>query len=174
MHRRLTLAETDALAAEAHAGQTDRIGVPYVEHVRAVARGLAPISERLAQAGLLHDVVEDTEWTLDGLLAAGVPAEVVALVDAVTNRPGVPYEAMIRSIVEAAEAGDEEVALLKIADNAHNSHPDRTAALPAGDRKRLEAKYRAARRLLWPTVGRDQLEAVVRRVNPSLLDRSGD
>ncbi|MET8677774.1 HD domain-containing protein [Streptomyces sp. NPDC004647] len=165
--RRLTLAETDALAAEAHAGQTDRIGVPYVEHVRAVAHGLAPVGDRLAQAGLLHDIVEDTEWTLEGLRAAGVPADVVALVDAVTKRPGVPYTDMIRAI-----AADEDAALVKIADNAHNSHPDRQAALPEEQRARLAAKYRDARAVLWPAVDRTLLETVVHRINPALLDGS--
>jgi (p)ppGpp synthase/HD superfamily hydrolase len=163
--RTLTFAETDALAAEAHAGQTDLIGAPYVEHVRAVAHGLAPAGERLAQAGLLHDVVEDTAWTLDGLLAAGVPAEVVDLVDAVTKRPGMPYADMIRTI-----AGDRRAALLKIADNAHNSRPDRLAALPEERRIRLAAKYEDARAVLWPVVDRELLETVVRRINPSLLD----
>ncbi|MGP3927997.1 HD domain-containing protein [Streptomyces sp. 8N616] len=164
-HRTLTLAETDALAAEAHAGQTDRIGVPYVEHVRAVARALAPAGERLAQAGLLHDIVEDTEWTLGGLLAAGVPAEVVTLVDAVTKKPGTAYADMIRRI-----AADEGAALLKIADNAHNSHPDRLAALPEEQRARLAAKYEDARAVLWPVVDPALLRTVVGRINPSLLD----
>lgn len=161
----LSYAEIDALAAEAHAGQTDLIGVPYVEHVRAVARGLAPVSERLAMAGLLHDVVEDTAWTCDGLLAAGVPADVVALVDAVTHRPGVPYPEMIRAL-----AADPEAALLKISDNAHNSRPDRLAVLPDDRRERLARKYRAAREVLWPVVERERLETVVRVVNPSLLE----
>ncbi|MFF3764719.1 HD domain-containing protein [Streptomyces sp. NPDC001922] len=161
----LTSAEVDALAARAHSGQTDRIGVPYIEHVRAVAHGLAPVSERLAQAGLLHDVVEDTAWTAEGLLAAGVAADVVSLVDAVTKRPGVPYAAMVRGL-----AADPDAALLKIADNAHNSRADRQAALPPADRARLTAKYREAREVLWPAVDRELLETVVRRINPSLLD----
>ncbi|MCM2577937.1 HD domain-containing protein [Streptomyces meridianus] len=161
----MPFADVDALAAAAHAGQTDKIGVPYVEHVRAVARGLVPVSERLAMAGLLHDVVEDTGWTCAGLLEAGVPADVVALVDAVTKRPGVPYPDMLRAI-----AADPDAALLKIADNAHNSRPDRLAALPADGRERLAEKYRAARDVLWPAVDRGRLETVVRSVNPSLLE----
>ncbi|MGP3982044.1 HD domain-containing protein [Streptomyces sp. KR80] len=163
----LSLAEIDALAAEAHAGQMDLIGVPYVEHVRAVAHGLAAVSERLAQAGLLHDIVEDTDWTLDGLLAAGVRADVVALVDAVTKKPGVAYADMIRAIAE-----NEDAALVKIADNAHNSRPDRMAALPEEQRARLMVKYRDARAVLWPVVDRPHLEAVVGRINPLLLDGS--
>lgn len=52
---------------------------------------------------------------------------------------------MIRSI-----AGKPRATLVKIADNAHNSLPERAADLSAPDRERLAAKYRAARRVLWP------------------------
>ncbi|MFG2195189.1 HD domain-containing protein [Streptomyces sp. NPDC048639] len=161
----LTLTETDALAAAAHAGQTDKIGVPYIEHVRAVAHGLVPAGDHMARAGLLHDVVEDTDWTLARLLSAGVPAEVVALVDAVTKKPGITYRDMIRTI-----AADEDASLLKIADNAHNSRPDRLAVLPEDQRARLAAKYEDARTVLWPVVDPELLETVVRRINPALLD----
>ena len=48
--RLLSVSEVDALAAEAHAGQVDKIGVPYIEHVRAVAAGLAPFGDELVMA----------------------------------------------------------------------------------------------------------------------------
>ncbi|MGK5630755.1 HD domain-containing protein [Streptomyces sp. URMC 123] len=164
MGRTLTPAEAEALAAEAHAGQTDKAGAPYIEHVRAVGRGLEHISERLAMVGYLHDIVEDTDWTLEGLREAGVPDDVVALVDTLTRRPGVSYEDMIRKIAQ-----DPDAALVKIADNAHNTLQERTAALPEDERARLAEKYRAAREVLWPVVDRELLESVVERVNPALL-----
>ncbi|MGF1427059.1 HD domain-containing protein [Kitasatospora sp. LaBMicrA B282] len=160
----LTVAEVDALAAQAHAGQVDKIGVPYVEHVRAVAHGLAPIGDVLEMAGLLHDVIEDTDWTAERLVAAGVPEAAVALVVAVTKRPGVPYEEMIRRV-----AADPPACLVKIADNAHNSLPERAAQLPQEKRARLAAKYAAARRVLWPAAEQAQVAGIVQRVNPALL-----
>ncbi|MER5479371.1 HD domain-containing protein [Streptomyces sp. NPDC002734] len=160
-----TVEEVEALASAAHAGQVDKVGVPYVEHVRAVAAGLVPFGDRLVMAGLLHDVVEDTAWTAEGLRAAGVPDDVVGLVEAVTNQPGVPYEEKIRRIT-----GNREATLVKIADNAHNSRADRAAALPEEARARLGAKYRAAREVLWAAVDRADVEAVVTIVNPALLD----
>ncbi|MGW0121472.1 HD domain-containing protein [Streptomyces sp. NPDC003327] len=156
--------EVDALAATAHAGQYDKIGVPYVEHVRAVAAGLAPFGDELVMAGLLHDVLEDTDLTADELLAAGVPARVVRIVEAVTNRADVPYEERLRRI-----SGDRDATLVKIADNAHNSLPARSERLPADRRERLAAKYRAARATLWPAADRADVEAVLRIVNPALL-----
>ncbi|GHG12622.1 HD domain-containing protein [Streptomyces zaomyceticus] len=162
-----TLAEVDALADRAHAGQTDRIGVPYVEHVRAVAAGLAPFGPHLAMAGLLHDIVEDTEWTAEQLRAAGIPDRVVAVVEAVTNVPGTAYEEKIRRITE-----DPDATLVKIADNAHNSRSDRAAALPPGARERLAAKYRAARQVLWAAADPADIATILRVVNPELLEES--
>lgn len=156
--------EVGFLADRAHAGQVDKIGVPYIEHVRAVAAGLAPFGDELVMAGLLHDIIEDTDWTAGQLRAAGIPVRVVEIVEAVTNQPGTPYAERMRRIT-----GDAQATLVKIADNAHNSRPDRAAQLPPDKRARLADKYRAARAVLWPLAHRDDIEAIVRIVNPSLL-----
>ncbi|MER5443606.1 HD domain-containing protein [Streptomyces sp. NPDC002790] len=156
--------EIAVLADTAHAGHVDKIGVPYIEHVRAVAAGLEPFSDILVMAGLLHDVLEDTDWTAEGLREAGVPSRVVEIVQAVTNAPGTPYEEKIHRIT-----GDPDATLVKIADNAHNSHPDRATQLPTAPRERLHAKYRAARATLWPAAARADIETIVRIVNPALL-----
>ncbi|MFF9850569.1 HD domain-containing protein [Streptomyces litmocidini] len=159
-----TLAEVDELADRAHAGQVDKAGVPYVAHVRAVAAGLEPLGPELAMAGLLHDVIEDTGWTAERLRAAGIPARVVALVEAVTNDPDTAYEEKLRRIAE-----DPDATLVKIADNAHNSRADRAAALPPAQRERLAAKYRAARAVLWPAADPGDIATILRVVNPDLL-----
>ncbi|MFD9128812.1 HD domain-containing protein [Kitasatospora sp. NPDC059571] len=165
----LTLADVDALAARAHAGQRDRIGVPYVEHVRAVAAGVAPFGTGVQMAALLHDVLEDTPVTAGELLRAGVPAAVVATVTRVTRVPGVPYPEMLRQV-----AGDHSAALVKIADNAHNSLASRAALLPEADRVRLAVRYRDARALLWPAVAAADVRTVVGIVNPALLAELDD
>lgn len=159
-----TVSEVDAFAFGAHAGQVDKIGVPYIEHVRAVAAGLAPFGDELVMAGLLHDVIEDTDWTAEQLRAAGVPDRVVTTVEAVTNQRGVSYEEKINRIIR-----DSNATLVKIADNAHNSHPKRAARLPEEKRARLAAKYRAARDVLWAAADDRDIEAIITIVNPSLL-----
>ncbi|MGW5258451.1 HD domain-containing protein [Streptomyces sp. NPDC004012] len=159
-----TVEEVDDFAAEAHAGQVDRIGVPYIEHVRAVAAGLTPFGPELVMAGLLHDVIEDTDWTAEQLKAVGVPARVVAVVETVTNQPGVLYGEKIKRITNNRDA-----TLVKIADNAHNSHPDRAARLPAEQRDRLAAKYRQVRDTLWAAADSKHVEVILSIVNPSLL-----
>lgn len=163
----LSLADVDALAEAAHAGQTDAIGVPYVEHVRAVARGLEPFGEHLRMAGLLHDVVEDTHWTGEALLAAGVPGPVVDTVMRVTRYEGQDYAEMIRAV-----AADRSACLVKISDNAHNSLAERAAALAPDRRERLGRRYAKARAVLWAAVPEGDVRAIVSRVNPALLEGS--
>jgi (p)ppGpp synthase/HD superfamily hydrolase len=161
----LTVADVDALAVRAHAGQVDGIGVPYIEHVRAVAAGLEPFGDHLRMTGLLHDVLEDTELTAIDLLAAGVPGTVVETVQRLTRRPGLDYAEMIRMV-----AADRRACLVKIADNAHNSRPDRAAALPPDTRARLTHRYTQARAVLWAAVPREDVRTIVAVVNPALLD----
>ncbi|MCM8552296.1 HD domain-containing protein [Streptomyces sp. STCH 565 A] len=161
----MNVADVDALAAEAHAGQVDKIGVPYIEHVRAVAAGLAPFGDELVMAGLLHDIIEDTDWTAERLRREGLSDRVISAVEAVTNQKGVPYEEKIRRIIRSSDA-----TLVKISDNAHNSRPDRAAQLPDEKRARLAAKYRAARDVLWAAADDRDIEAIVTIVNPALLD----
>ncbi|PPS89475.1 HD domain-containing protein [Streptomyces sp. MH60] len=165
----LTVIQTYRLARDAHAGQADKIGVPYIEHVEAVAEGLAPFGKDLERAGLLHDIIEDTDWTAEALVKAGVPEHVVRIVEAVTNQPGVPYEEKIRRITKQRSA-----ALVKVADNAHNSRPDRAAQLPEDKRQRLAEKYSKARELLWPAVGQLDVEMIVSIVNPALKRELAD
>ncbi|MDX8512040.1 HD domain-containing protein [Mesorhizobium captivum] len=73
------------IAEEAHRGQKDKTGQPYIEHVRRVANAVETLDEKTV--AYLHDVVEKGEgWTLDRLEAAGFSLPVVAAVDALTRR----------------------------------------------------------------------------------------
>jgi len=162
----MSLKDVDGLAERAHAGQVDKIGVPYIGHVRAVAAGLAPFGETAQMAGLLHDVLEDTKWTVEGLLGVGVPKPVVDIVQIVTKAPGVAYLGNLKTIVTS---GSEVAVLVKIADNAHNSRPDRAQFLSTEQRTRLKSKYAAAREILWPAAARKDVEAIIEIVNPDLF-----
>lgn len=61
------------LARTAHDGENDKIGVAYINHPGAVAALVEVHGEAAQQVAWLHDVVEDTAWTLDDLRAAGHP-----------------------------------------------------------------------------------------------------
>ena len=56
------LAKAINLAMQAHAGQTDKAGMPYIGHVMRVMQAGRTIDEKIV--GALHDIVEDTPWTL--------------------------------------------------------------------------------------------------------------
>lgn len=66
-----TWEDARAIARVAHAGQTDKLEVDYMEHVEAVAAGLADFDPDVQVAGLLHDVVEDADLGLDHLRSSG-------------------------------------------------------------------------------------------------------
>lgn len=156
--------EADVIAAKAHRDQFDKNGVPYIEHARAVSAGLASFSEPIRVAGLLHDVVEDTDETLESLRAAGVTEVSLEIIDAVTKVPGSTKREQIERVIQGGYAA----LLVKTSDNAHNSLPDRLKHLDGPTRERLEAKYRGARRLMWPHLRPSDIYEILRIVNPSL------
>jgi (p)ppGpp synthase/HD superfamily hydrolase len=125
-----------AVAAAAHAGQVDKAGEPYILHPIRVMLRLHGDDARIA--GVLHDVVEDTEWTLDGLSEAGFSDVVVDAVESVTRREHETYEAFI------ARASKNPIGRrVKIADLEDNLDLDRIPNPTAEDHARIE-KYRRA------------------------------
>lgn len=73
------------IAEEAHRGQKDKTGRPYIEHLRRVADAVETLDEKTV--AYLHDVVEKGRgWNLARLETAGFGAPVVAAVDALTRR----------------------------------------------------------------------------------------
>lgn len=104
------------VATAAHAGQVDKGGAPYIEHPAFVADRVRELGgdEAAVAAGWLHDVVEDTRFTLDAL-ASVFPESVMGAVDALTRRDGEPYF----DYVERAR-GNEAACLVKISDLEHN------------------------------------------------------
>ncbi|MEU1373255.1 HD domain-containing protein [Streptomyces triculaminicus] len=142
----LNLTEVEALARRAHAGQTDKAGRPYAEHLAAVAGGVRERGGDEAQiaAAWLHDAVEDDALTAEWLAGAALPRRTKDIVLAVTKRPGEPPEAYAARILATPGA-----LLVKAADLAHNADPGRLDALDdAATRDRLRRKYARMRALL--------------------------
>lgn len=111
----MTLEETLRIALEAHDGQKDLVGNPAILHLMAVC--LAGKSEQQKKAGILHDIVEDTDLTLDDLRQKGVEEDVVRVVDLLTHREEDSYEEYIRKIVSS---GNEIAIQVKLNDLHHN------------------------------------------------------
>ena len=109
------------IAYDAHHGQTDKAGVPYVFHPMHLAEAME--DEICCCAALLHDVVEDTAVTLEDL-AAVFPPEVVEAVALLTHEEGTDYFDYVRRI------RSNPIALkVKLADLAHNSDATRFAGV---------------------------------------------
>jgi hypothetical protein len=97
----------------------------------------------------LHDVIEDTEYTADDLLAMGYPREVVKAVQLLSRPQGESrpnYMDWIRSI---AASGNRLAIRVKIADNEDNCDPERVAALPPEARGIVD-RYEQSLRILRP------------------------
>jgi (p)ppGpp synthase/HD superfamily hydrolase len=145
MTNRLTLSEVETIARRAHAGQVDKAGRPYAEHLAAVARGTAERGgdEDQIAAAWLHDAVEDEALPERRLAGAAFSERTRAIVLAVTKRPGEPPEEYAARILATPGA-----LTVKEADLAHNADPARLALLDPATRDRLTAKYARMRRLL--------------------------
>lgn len=101
------------IAVEAHRGQKDRYGAPYILHATRVMQRLVTPEEKIA--GILHDVVEDTDWTFEQLAKEGVPDQILKALDAVTKREGEEYEAFVKR--GAANSLAKRVKLADLEDN---------------------------------------------------------
>lgn len=128
------------LAYAAHVGQVDKAGMPYIFHPYEVA--LQVQTEEEVCAALLHDVVEDTDWTMEDLRAAGFPETVLEAVQLLTHDPAVPYLDYVRAL-----CGNPIAVAVKRADLHHNSERTRFDADSPDIEKRLQ-KYAAAEAVL--------------------------
>ena len=128
------------LCFEAHKDQRDKSGMPYVFHPFHLAEQME--TENTTVVALLHDVVEDTDYTLDDLAAMGFGDAVIDALALLTHDPAVPYMEYVAAIKENPIART-----VKLADLAHNSDVTR---LDEADDKALarREKYAQAMALL--------------------------
>ena len=114
-------------AKSAHEGQTRRSGEPYITHPLAVAHVLAMMhmDDECIMAGLLHDVIEDTDVNRDAL-AKEFSEEVALIVDGVSKLAKAAFETQKHAQAEnlrkmlLAMSQDIRVIIVKLADRLHN------------------------------------------------------
>jgi (p)ppGpp synthase/HD superfamily hydrolase len=161
----ISLEGARAIARRAHDGQVDLLGVDYMEHVEAVAAGLVDFDLELQIAAMLHDVVEDSNLSLQDLRDEGVSERSLAAIALVSRNlhPDLTYAAAIELVAQSPDA-----VLVKISDNAHNSLPERVEALRVIG-KEPKPRYAEARRVLYAAAKREDVERILQRANPSLL-----
>lgn len=116
------------IAYKAHHGQTDQCGIPYIFHPFHLAEQMQ--DEYTTCIALLHDVIEDTDVTLDDL-SKEFPKEVVDALRLLTHEQGTDYFDYVKAIKQNPLAK-----AVKLADLAHNSDQSRMA----GDTRISEEK----------------------------------
>lgn len=135
------LAQAKEIAGQAHAGQTDKGGHPYIGHPLRVSAACTETPAKVA--ALLHDVVEDTPITLGDLRTAGFPDDIVSAIDLLTHRKGVPYERYVAQIAE-----DPIARMVKISDLTDNLDVSRLGHEPTEKDEARLSKYRHALQML--------------------------
>ena len=128
------------LCFEAHKEQTDKAGLPYVFHPFHLAEQMP--DEETTVTALLHDVIEDTPYTLGDLRGMGFSEAVLDALALMTHDKSVPYPDYV-----AALRPNRIARTVKLADLRHNSDLTRLDTVDEKALKRIE-KYKAAIRLL--------------------------
>ena len=124
------------LCFEAHKDQVDKTGLPYVFHPFHLAEEMT--DEISTVCALLHDVIEDTEYTFESLSEMGFPEEVIRVLGLLTHEDGVPYMEYVERI-----SHDPVATRVKLADLRHNSDTTRMDEMDEWAVKRNEKYLRA-------------------------------
>ena len=128
------------LAVEAHRGQLDKYGRPYILHPLTLMMKME--GETAMMAAVLHDVVEDTTLTLGDLIKEGFPADVVEAVDSLSKRESESYEGYIDRL-----SANPLAVKVKRADLADNMRVTRMKDVTDKDLARLAKYLRAWQKL---------------------------
>lgn len=128
------------LCFEAHKEQVDKSGLPYVFHPFHLAEQME--SEETTVVALLHDVVEDTNYTIEDLTAMGFDKAVTDAIALMTHAGGVDYMDYVRAI-----KGNPIAKAVKLADLTHNSDLSRLDIIDEKALQRVK-KYKEAIKIL--------------------------
>lgn len=110
----MTIEDAIALAAEAHRGQVDKGGEPYILHpIRVLAKlyEIPQYNENIGLAAILHDVVEDSDITMEDLKQKGIDSEALEIIELLTKKEGESYDEYIDNISQ-----NEIATYVKLAD----------------------------------------------------------
>ncbi len=125
------------IAFEAHKNQKDKVGSPYLMHlIRVMQRGS---NETEKICGLLHDLVEDTDWTFEKLIKEGFSSDIIDVLKCLTKlSEKEDYEHFINRVKTNKTAVN-----IKLNDLQDNMDIRRLLAITEGDKKRLNKYLKA-------------------------------
>ena len=124
------------ISKRAHLGQVDKAGEDYIKHPEKVASFVETDEEKAV--AYLHDVIEDTELTLEDLHEYEFSKEVIEAVDIITKKKGEDYRSYLNSVKK-----NKLARAVKLADLRHNSDLTRLTKVTEKDIERKE-KYQKA------------------------------
>ena len=85
-----------SIALQAHSGQLDKAGQSYILHPLGIMAKMDTEVEMVV--ALLHDVLEDSDYTAESLLQAGIPSNIVDAVQCLTKIDGEDYQQFIERV----------------------------------------------------------------------------
>lgn len=130
------------ISVQAHAGQMDKADMPYILHPLRVMMKMGSVTEMIV--AVLHDVIEDTDWTIENLRAEGFPDEILAALDLLTKREGEAYDEFIQRAKQTDLSRK-----VKLADLDDNMNMKRIAKLEQKDIERFEKYHRSWQELKY-------------------------
>lgn len=129
------------MAARAHAYETDKANDPYIMHPVRVMLACGSQTDKIC--AVLHDVIEDTELTLEVLREAGFAEEVLEIVDALSKREEEMYDEYIARLLN-----NNAACRIKLADLCDNTNLNRIPKPSKKDIRRVEKYTRAAKKII--------------------------
>lgn len=132
------LARAVAIASAAHQDQFDRGGKPYIMHCITVMHKVKSDDPELKQIAVLHDTIEDTDWTLAMLKEEGFSQRVIDGLALLTHDDAVSYDQYIKGIATNVDA-----IRVKLSDLRHNSDLTRLKGLSDKDFDRMKKYQRS-------------------------------
>ena len=138
--KKLYLDRAIELAKQHHKGQTDKAGKPYIEHPLRVMNQVESEEEKIV--AVLHDIVEDTNISLNDLRNEGFSEEVVSAVECLTKQDGENYDSYIERI-----SFNPLAVKIKLADLEDNRDLTRLPEVTDKDLERVEKYDKALEKL---------------------------
>ena len=126
------------IAVEAHSGQVDKGGKPYILHPLWVMNQVRHLGEDYMITAILHDVLEDSSWSAAALMEEGFTYSVVNSVVILTKLSTTKYDDYIKNV-----SLDPKAKAVKMKDLEHNTKITRLKGLRKKDFDRLEKYHRA-------------------------------
>lgn len=129
-----------AIAAKAHVGQVDKAGQPYILHPLRLMFRFKSEAEMIV--AVMHDVVEDSAFTLDELKNFGFSDDILAAIECLTKRNGESYESFVSRVLQ-----NDLARKVKVEDIKDNLDLTRLDKVTDKDLARVE-KYHQALKVL--------------------------